>query len=440
MIEKRMNQPTRHLSLLLLTGTLTAQAADPSPLSDAENTGEWVLKSAVSDEFNTATLDTNKWVIQGAGGHYENNFKGRAPSQFDPGNVDVKNGQLHITTKWDPEFAFAKELNNGHRYGNITTGAIISKQHFLHGYMETRCKAAKGPTSSSFWTTGKGGELDVFEHWGANTKNDEATTRYHSSIHDWRKGSPTIGQRIWTNKHLLNFEVGDDFHVYGFEWAEDYIRIYIDGGLVRTVLREEIGDAWVIDQEQKVWFDSEIFPWEVKPAELKARDFLDDGLVFAVDYVRIWQRKGKGNPTETRSNLIKNPGFELGLEGWSHDGGARAESNSQCEGTHAAFLHKRCSLEQTVPLQPNTTYILSGWISLPGTDYKSTYHHGDFGVKGYGGDELRIKSTAPDFTRYSLQFTTSDAHKSATVFFTNDRKSQPALGDRFELYEVPKHK
>ena len=46
----------------------------------------------------------------------------------------------------------------------ITTGSIISKAKFKYGYMETRCKAADGPVSSSFWTTGLGGEMDVFEH------------------------------------------------------------------------------------------------------------------------------------------------------------------------------------------------------------------------------------------------------------------------------------
>lgn len=435
----RIITSTIALSLFALEGF----AGDFQPHTDPGNVGEWTLIENVSDEFGGANLDKGKWRIQGEDGHYENRFKGRAPSQFAPGNVSVRDGMLRILSKWDPSFEFAKERNNGLRYENITTGAIISREKFLHGYLETRCKAATGPISSSFWTTGVGGELDVFEHWGANSKGVDATRRYHSSFHDWRKGSPTIGKRIWTNVHSLDFGVGEDFHVYGFEWAKDYFKIYVDGGLVRTVTREEIGDRWVVDSPQKVWFDSEVFPWAVKPASLKASDYPGDGLEFVVDYVRVWQREGSGSSKETRTNLIKNPGFESDFDQWTAKGRPKAKRSPgnavdthQHEGGKSAFLHAYCSLEQHVPVKPNTKYILSGWLSLPGTDHKRTYHHGAFGVKDFGGDELRLKSTDPAFTRYSLQFTTGASTRNATVFFTNDQKSSPAYGDHFELFEV----
>jgi len=419
-------------------------AAETAPHTDPENKGAWVLNKALSDEFSGTKVDSEKWHIQGTDDHYENNFKGRAPSQFVPANVSVSDGHLKITTKWQPDFGFLDAQKDGHRYGNITTGAIISKTNFQHGYMETRCKAANGPVSSSFWTTGKGGELDVFEHWGKDTKSSESTHRYHTSFHDWRDNkSPTWGKRIWTNTHRLDFHVGEAFHVYGFEWDENYIKIFVDGGLVRTVTREEVGDNWVIDDPQKVWLDSEIFPWEVKPASLTAADFPGEGLDFVVDYVRIWQRKGSGDPKEIRQNLIKNSSFESGLTDWDDKSNPKAptktsaEDNAGCDGAKAAFLPQGGrALEQKIDLKPNTTYILSGWLSLPGSDGKGSWHHASFGVKNYGGEEVRAKSTAHDFTRYSLQFTTGSSDDSATVFFTNDQKGHPAFGDNFELFEV----
>lgn len=414
-----------------------------APASDLSNTGGWVLNKGISDEFDGESTDASKWHIQGMKDHYENNFKGRAPSQFVPENVSVSEGHLRISTKWQPSFKFLQESMGGHRYGNITTGAIISREKFRYGYLETRCKAAKGPVSSSFWTTGEGGELDVFEHWGKNTKSNDTTNRYHTSFHDWRDNkSPTWGKRIWTNTHLLDFHVGDEFHVYGLEWAEDYLRIYIDGGLVRTVTREEVGDAWVINNTQKVWFDSEVFPWQVNPATLNGDDFPGDGVVFEVDYCRVWQREGRSDLTESRTNLLNNGSFEAGLTDWTAIGVNKKNApqvstdvTQAQEGDKSAFLQSYCVLEQAVKLKPNTTYILSGWLSLPGT-VDGTVHHAAFGVKDYGGPEVRAKSTAHEFTRHSLQFTTGASADTATVFFTNDQKSQPAYGDKFELFEL----
>ena len=150
-------------------------------------------------------------------------------------------------------------------------------------------KAADGPISSSFWTSGADGEIDVFEHYGDLPNNPYSGKRYQSSFHDWRPGSPTMGKRIWTNIHQLDFRVADDFHIYGFEWDESYVKIFVDGMLVNYVTKEEIGEDWIAYTEHKIWIDSETFNWETDPNDLKASDFGDDPK-FIIDYVRIWQR------------------------------------------------------------------------------------------------------------------------------------------------------
>ncbi|MFC2113436.1 family 16 glycosylhydrolase, partial [Bacteroidota bacterium] len=196
------------------------------PYTDPDNTAGWTLTEDVSDEFNGTVVDASKWFVLGTNGDYRTHWKGRAPSQFTSNNVTVSDGYLTITSKWDPGFNFADETKDGYKYGEpapITTGAIISEKSFLHGYMEIRCQAAEGPISSSFWSTGSGGELDVFEHYGENPKKPDVAKKYHTSFHDWRSGSPTFGTRIWTNEHLLDYRVADDFHIYGFEWDENYV-------------------------------------------------------------------------------------------------------------------------------------------------------------------------------------------------------------------------
>lgn len=136
----------RQLAVLALGICLCTQAAEVHyPHTAPGNTGNWVLNERVSDEFNEDQLDVDKWHVQGTNGEYQNRFVGRAPSQFVPRNVSVKDGFLIITTRWEPGFAFSDKMKDGQRYENITTGAAITKSTFLYGYMEIRCKAADGP-------------------------------------------------------------------------------------------------------------------------------------------------------------------------------------------------------------------------------------------------------------------------------------------------------
>ena len=124
-----------------------------------------MLNEEVSDEFDGTELDLAKWRVLGYEGQYYGEWKGRAPSQFVAENVTVDDGFLTITSRWDPEYEFVDTtFNNGYKYGEpapITTGGIFSIAKFLYGYMEIKAKAADGPISSSFWSTGVGGEIDV---------------------------------------------------------------------------------------------------------------------------------------------------------------------------------------------------------------------------------------------------------------------------------------
>ena len=431
---------TGRLFTMLATGLcLSAQSAEsPRPHAAPKNTGGWVVNQDVSDEFNGNELDTDKWHVQGTNGEYHNRFMGRAPSQFTPRNVSVDRGFLKITTRWEPDFPFADKAMDGHKYANITTGAVITKSEFLYGYLETRCKAADGPISSSFWSTGKGGELDVFEHWGRNPRKPSADRRYHTSLHDWRNPeSDRYGKRIWTNDHLLDFRVAEDFHTYAVEWAPDYLRIFVDGRQIRFVTRQEIGNAWVLVNPQKVWLDCESFPWEVHPSKLTASDYPGDGLDFVVDYVRIWQREGREAQGDAEENLLANPGFESGSGGWTVTGGAAVVTEGSLDGVNAVKLSGRGRAEQTVAVRPDTTYVLSAWIKVPSTNMKNIWQNAWLGAEGYGAGEVRKQFFRPDYYRGSIQFRTGPNATTAKAFFTNDHSGHTAYADRFELYEAP---
>lgn len=279
---------------------------DPSlPLSDQTNTGSWVLNTTMSDEFEGAALDENKWLIQGTNGVYQSNFKGRAPSQFSTDNVRLENGMLKLETRWEPDYNFnPTQDKNGEVYENITTAAVITKNQFKYGYLEVKSKAADVEVTSSFWATGGNTEFDFYEMFGDHKQIDKLwkDRELWWSIHDW--SSVGGGKSTYSEHHDLGFRVADDFHVYGYDWSEDGIKIYIDGVLFRDLHKKVINayddvanlnggngaaENYVVTKEIKIWFDQETFPWHGVPDSVE--EVGGDGSVdFEIEYLRVWQK------------------------------------------------------------------------------------------------------------------------------------------------------
>jgi hypothetical protein len=280
---------------------------DPSfPLSDQSNSGDWVLNTSLSDEFNGIALDESKWLIQGKNGVYQSNFKGRAPSQFSTNNVRLEDGKLKLETRWEPNYNFSPAVDkDGVKYENITTAAVITKSDFLYGYLEVKCKAADAEITSSFWGTGNNTEFDFFEFFGDHKQPNKLwkDREFWWSIHDW--SSAGGGRTTYTESHDLGFRVADAYHTYGFDWSADGVKIYIDGKLYRDVSRTVINayddvlkqgggnganENFVITKPIKLWFDQETFPWHGVPdskEELGANGKVD----FEIEYLRVWQKR-----------------------------------------------------------------------------------------------------------------------------------------------------
>ncbi|MBC3759204.1 T9SS type A sorting domain-containing protein [Hyunsoonleella sp. SJ7] len=287
--------------VLVLNNSLTAQVY---PFSDPSNTGGWVLNAGMSDEFEALVLDETKWLIQGKNGEYQSNFVGRPPSQFSTDNVRLEDGKLKIQTRWEPDYPFSPTTHpeTGEAYENITTAAVITKQVFKFGYMETKCKAANAPVTSSFWTTNattvatsERSELDMFEMFGGHKTNASWRKRLKFNIISWAPDNPYYlpdgNGPVHTRNIQADNETASGFHVYGFEWTPDYIKVYIDGVLhpQGTITKAELtqngedSDRWVTDVPYHIWFDSETFPWLGLP---EAADLPAD---YEIEYLRVWQ-------------------------------------------------------------------------------------------------------------------------------------------------------
>ena len=270
--------------------TAAPTASNILPASDPNNAGGWILNERFSDEFNGKELDRSKWIVQGEGGRYYT-WRGRAPAQFAPHNVRVEDGMLKLRSQWEPDFGFYPEPHNGFTYGEyegepmpVTAAAVISRDRFMHGYMEVRTRAADAAVTSAFWAIGHQAEIDFYEQLGRPKRQGNIRDNYYMfSIYDWRP-PVTRPNKVWTHTHELPFRVADGFHVYGCEWEDETLKFYLNGELVREVTREEVGDRWTLTNPMELWFDKEIFEWLGVPhrEELPAD--------YEIDYVRVWQK------------------------------------------------------------------------------------------------------------------------------------------------------
>ncbi|MEU9106207.1 glycosyl hydrolase family 8 [Streptomyces xanthophaeus] len=110
------------------------------------------------------------------------------------------------------------------------------------------------------------------------------------------------------------------------------------------------------------------------------------------------------------ANLLTNPGFESGsLSGWSCAGGLGSVVSSPVHGgtkalAGAASSSDTAKCKQTVAVQPNTAYTLSGWV-------RGSYVH-----LGVTGGSSAWTPSASAYTRLSVSFTTGASQTSAEIY------------------------
>ncbi|WP_416977555.1 carbohydrate binding domain-containing protein [Streptomyces sp. T028] len=114
--------------------------------------------------------------------------------------------------------------------------------------------------------------------------------------------------------------------------------------------------------------------------------------------------------TAQAANILTNPGLESGsLSPWSCTGGLGSVVSSPVHGGSKALAGAvsssdiaRCS--QTVSVQPNTTYTLSGWV------------RGSYVYLGVDGGASTWTTSPSAYSQLSVSFTTGASQTSATVY------------------------
>ena len=256
----------------VLKGPLTnppVRVSDALPLSDQSNHAGWVKFEPMWDEFDGASLDTNKWAV---GLPW---WQGRQPAWFNPTNVTVHDGQLRLAMRREKLPPELEKLG----YSNYTSAALRSVTRSSYGYYEVRAKPMNSAGSSSFWfhkdsAPGWLTEIDVFELTG---KSRDFERRYNMTTHVFR--TPAV-EGHWSvhAEWEAPWRFAGDFHVYGLEWRKDQLLWYVDGVLVRAQENSHWHNPLVLT------FDSETMPeWFGMPQDS------DLPSTFSIDYVRAWK-------------------------------------------------------------------------------------------------------------------------------------------------------
>lgn len=197
-----------------------------------------------------------------------------------PENVTVQNGILIITAK--------EEEYNGSSY---TSARIITKGKFeqTHGRFEARIRLPYGKGIwPAFWLLGDDnngseiwpniGEIDIMEYVGSEP------TKVFGTVH----GPGYSGSEGVTKSYQLeNDRFDSGFHVFGIEWAPDYINFYVDDVLYNQITPNDVPGEWVFNS-RPFYIILNVAVGGALPGSPNAETVFPQRML--VDYVRVYKK------------------------------------------------------------------------------------------------------------------------------------------------------
>ncbi|MEM8586153.1 MAG: glycoside hydrolase family 16 protein, partial [Bacteroidota bacterium] len=242
-----------------------------------------------NDDFNGSNLDLTKWktnphwLIPTAPfhpGNIKNNNE--APTHYyDASCISVVNDKLVITTDYTPQtfhFVDWDGQDYGHWDVSYKTGWIQTLDRYKYGYFEIRSKMPKSKGQwPAFWLAGDPWppEIDIYEIYTSKFDN-----RFESNYHWGIEGDEDFPHESDVGRHYINNST-EEFHIYGCEWNECFIKWYYDNLLVRVAYK----NVDLINIDMEVIVSSAIHDFE--------NNLGSDGTYpnnYEVDYVRIYER------------------------------------------------------------------------------------------------------------------------------------------------------
>ena len=210
------------------TGNEIGEAEQIVTLSGVERTLVW------NNEFNTANAYGNMKAQYNQGPVDDNIFKRETNNLVQNGVLEMK-----ITDNGDGTYTIP--------YNMVTK----DRMSYKYGYLEMKAKVPYGAQfHPSFWLmpdqnlreSAYNGEIDIFETMGNYSKfysnlhiweSDYSSSESLSSVESKYHGSYTFKRGLSDKYSSIN--LNNDWHVYGFEWTETYMKFYVDGSLYHTI-------------------------------------------------------------------------------------------------------------------------------------------------------------------------------------------------------------
>ncbi len=264
-----------YVALAALTLFSSAFAAPPA------TSAGWTM--VFNDEFDGNSLDKSKWNPTYNWGHTHNH-----QAYCVEENVSVSDGKLKIKAESRRHPDAPPTCSNGGKTYSLdyTSGAIDTRGHFEMngGYIEGRFKMpSQLGTWPAFWTLQDGWppEIDIFE-----VPHERNLHHYylHYTNPDWyaSHGSAWDHEASFGGTHT-GPDKSADFHTYGLEWTNSYLKFYFDDKCIATYNRpSEIsqlkGNYIIINLAVGGWAGDNIQITNNNPAVLEC------------DWVRVWKK------------------------------------------------------------------------------------------------------------------------------------------------------
>lgn len=257
------------------------------------------------DEFDGNSLDRNKWDFQIS--------DSTADVLQTEENVEYGGGTIKLWVKrhYDP-------FNNTQKWSNSPSLITRYTMNYSQGYLEMR---AIVPFRQGFWPAfwtvsnkdqllpakdwiekyGWGTEADIFEIFGSKSV-------VTPNLHVWYQDGTNVHTmaKYKTKYDFDNFSnLNEEYHIYGFEWTETEMSMYVDGEKYNTFYFKDNAPK----QSEIDGFSQPVYVI-INNGPITPENRSNDGMglprvdedgnpsdipgVFSIDWVRLYQEPGKG--------------------------------------------------------------------------------------------------------------------------------------------------
>lgn len=250
----------------------------------------WELSFA--DHFEGDALNTTSWNIKSNESHCCQLGKEEL-ELYMPDEIFIQDGKLNVRTR------HRTEIGPQQKVYHYTSGWIDTKNKFSQrfGKFEANCslpsRLARGvwpafwllPESDLCWPTG--GEVDIFE-FNADPIQDKTWGSYHWGDKCGADRAPIPG-RGYKPSPTAKSDWQRDWHVYSVVWTDNAINYFVDDVLYYS---RNVSQVRLPTTAMYIIFDQAVDPVLFPPTkEHPGKGYDDGGVLFQVDWVRVWKTK-----------------------------------------------------------------------------------------------------------------------------------------------------